>query len=510
MPDRRSVLPLGLALAAALALSFAITRLEPAPSSATSSAGPISPVSTEPGAARAPAARPRSSGPLRWIAAGGGGTPELNQVQLEQDLELAIETFAPSGPGLVLFAGGAGSASVQVLAQGRTPDPLVSELGELLAPRIGRGSRYRATHLAPDGPASAEAITSALEGALTDGDDPLTFFFGGHGEGGETPTDSHLALFGAHDLWVDDLAVLLDELGEHRTLRLVVASCFSGGFGEIAFDGADARRGPARTPRCGLFATTWDRESAGCDPNPDRAQQDGYSLHFLQGLRHRDRQGRWLPDEDIDFDRDGRVSLLEAHARARIAGRSFDVPTTTSERWLRHVAGEDPAVGADLPPPPWPEEQAVVGALEIELSLAGPLARERRERRARALAQLDEELTALGEEIELVTLELSAQLLHRWPALDDPWHPDYAAALGERTQIATFLSESPLRARWIELVREQGALHERRDALVLELAPLLRLERATTNLALAARVAADGGDAWHRYQDLLACERGRL
>ena len=44
-------------------------------------------------------------------------------------------------------------------------------------------------------------------------------------------------------------------------------ACDAGGFGELAFRAADPEQGPAETARCGLFATTWDRVAAGCDPN---------------------------------------------------------------------------------------------------------------------------------------------------------------------------------------------------------------------------------------------------
>ena len=105
----------------------------------------------------------------------------------------------------------------------------------------------------------------------------------------------------------------------------------------VAFETADESRGPSHTPRCGLFAGTWDRETSGCDANPDRRAQESYGLHFLHALAGKDRSGNALEPKRIDFDHDGKIGLLEAHARARIAAMSLDVPTTTSERFLRSV-----------------------------------------------------------------------------------------------------------------------------------------------------------------------------
>jgi hypothetical protein len=57
--------------------------------------------------------------------------------------------------------------------------------------------------------------------------------------------------------------------------------------------------------------------------------------HALSGTR---RDGTPLP-ELADFDHDGTFGLLDAHTWARIEANSFDVPTTTSERWLeRHAS----------------------------------------------------------------------------------------------------------------------------------------------------------------------------
>src|SRR4029453_14151341 len=89
--------------------------------------------------------------------------------------------------------------------------------------------------------------------------------------------------------------------------------------------------GAAPGNRCGFFASTWDRPANGCDPDPERGRQEGYSLHFLEAPRGQDRAG--APVAGLDLDGDGKVSLLEAHTRARIASRSLDVPPPTSERW---------------------------------------------------------------------------------------------------------------------------------------------------------------------------------
>lgn len=503
MIDRRA--PWSVPLLAALvgAATFALAREAPARAPAAPPAHPRA-------AARA-ASPPPAHGPLRWILAGGGPTPELNQVQLEQDVLLAREVLARSGPGLTLFAGGPGSRAVQVLDASAPRDDLRARLAGLFDPRAGRDARYREAAVHPGGAASAEAILAALEGALLDADTPLTLYLAGHGQGGDAPHESRFLAWGAHDLWVQDLAALLDDLPGHRPLRVVITACYSGGFAELVFEGASEERGPATSERCGFFATTWDRAASGCDPNPDRGAQEGYGIHFLHALRAEDRDGDPLPPEELDLDGDGAISLLEAHTRARIASGSLDVPVTTSERFLRAASAHlaDAAPGDD---PPLPEERAVVDRLTRRTGLSRP------ERAHERLAQVSAEVERLGAELDRLDAEIAdaeaslvGALLHRWPVLDDPWHPRFAEALeGERDAIEAFLAESGDEARRAALLEERERVAAEHDRLLLESAPLERLARAMETMDLAARLRAAGGEGWRRYQELLACERGAL
>lgn len=518
--DRRALWSLPLVFALVAGGAWALSRVRSEPRSARAPAPRPTPRSP---AVAGPAAPP--GGPFRWIVAGGGSLPELNQVQLEQDVELAAEVLSARGPGLLLFAGGAGSRAVQVVdapADGEarageaTPasqaTDLRARLAALFGPGLDRAARYRRTELAVDGAASAEGITSALEGALGDGDAPLTVYLAGHGVGGEAPHESRFLTWGAHDLWVEDLAAVLDDTPGHRPVRLVVTACYAGGFAELAFDAADPARGAARTDRCGLFATTWDRAAAGCDPNPDRGAQEGYGIHFLHALAGRGRDGE-LPAERLDLDGDGAISLLEAHSRARIASRSLDVPVTTSERFLRAAVEPSMVTGrqADASAARFlPEERAVVAALTERLELARPdEVHARLEAHRLALDERAAELDGLDAELDAVEGELRASLLHRWPVLNDPWSPRFEATLAASGEaIATFLDASALTARRAELQRERARVADRHDARLVAMAPLERLARALETLRLAAALRAEGGRYWLRYQALLACERG--
>jgi hypothetical protein len=435
-----------------------------------------------------------------WLIAGGGGTPEFNQVSIEQDLELARSVLA--GEGLVLFAGGRGADGVQVLRDGEDDDALVGQLADLFAPRGGRTSRYRPTTLAVDAAATADRVRAAIAASVADDAAPLLIYLAGHGAPATSPADTGVEMWGQTSVRAVDLAGTLD--AGARPVRLVITSCFSGGFAELGFVGADARAGRPARGRCGLFAATAEREASGCDPNPDRAAQEGYGLHFLNALRGRDREGEALAREQLDIDGDGRISLLEAHTRVRVASGGIDVPTTTSERWLRVKAA---GLRGRSKPARLPEEDVVIAALAGELGS---------EATARAgLEQVQKDMSLITGRIDQASAdedaafrETAGELLARWPVLDDPWHPDFAATLtGGRGAIAQHLQASEAYAAYAAARAAGEAAQVELGAALQRSARLERLVRAYETRALAGRLLAKGGADWRAYEALLACER---
>jgi hypothetical protein len=452
----------------------------------------------------------------RWLGIAGGAEPSSTQVSIEQDMVLLRDVMGPTGA--VLFAGGSTVPSVQVLEPAPAQLPLRERLGEFFDPRPGRRARYRKPAIPIDGPATTTATQQVLERLLERPGAQLLVYIAGHGVAGQRPVENVVHLWGGWPLEVPALAELLD--GAQRPVRLVMTTCHSGGFAELAFAGADAKASrPAAGDHCGLFATSWDQEASGCDPNPDRAAQEGYGLHFLNALRSRGRDGVAQPRSRFDLDGDGRISLLEAHTRARIASRSIDRPTTTSERWLRHAAGADePDAGVppELEPPPaqsfqqrLPEEHAVVTQLGPALGLrdAGA-ARARMNELDTALRDLDEALRDLEADRDDAYAALRIALLERWPVLDDPWHPQFPAVLaGHGDAIARVLEQSPAASNYRRLQQQTDSQSQRYDDLRVQHAVTSRLWAAWETAALAAQLERRGGSAWQHYQKLLGCER---
>jgi hypothetical protein len=228
-------------------------------------------------------------------------------------------------------------------------------------------------------------------------------------------------------------------------------------------------------------------------------------MHFLQALRGRNRNGQLLADGAVDFDGDGRISLLEAHTRARLTSASIDVPTTTAERWLRQTAPTDgPGENVALP-----EEDVVIAALNKQLGVDDEAAaRKQQEALSARMLELKRQLDEAEDEESIHYEKLRVALLERWPVLDDPWHPLFQRYVRrEHESIESFLQAAPEVETYQQARRKLDRRGLRYDQGRFHAAIVQRLIRAYENRDLAARLRAAGGASWNTYARLLACER---
>jgi hypothetical protein len=462
-------------------------------SDTTPSPGPIPPIAPS-----------LAAGSLRFIAIGGGPSPESTEVSLEQDIDL-VRRALPA-PGAVLFAGGSSSRSVRELDPAATGDSVKLALGDLFAPRAGRQSRYRTPDFNAER-ATRENVERRLSAAFAEGGAPLIVYIAAHGDQGSDPRSNTVALWGGGSLSVSELAQLHEQ--RQRPLRLVATSCFSGGFAELAFAHADpSGRRPSQVPRCGLFAGTADRETSGCDPNPNRRAQESYGLYVAHALAGTRRDGTPLALADADFDHDGKIGLLDAHTWARIEAVSFDVPTTTSERWLRSAEpGQAP-----IDPSVLPEDHAVIERLGAALGLTSEVAvRKRWNQLDRQLDELDAAVDTAESALSERAADEATLLLERWPVLDDPFHPEFDATFREhRADIEIALTASPEARQRAEASQRAHTLYDEVDRLGVDEARVFRLMRAYETLHEASALLKKGGPAARYYASLLSCERAPL
>lgn len=255
---------------------------------------------------------------LHVLIAGSGPDLEHNQVAIESNVRYVARLLPPGATTRVLFADG----------NARTRDVFYLD--------AHGGSQFRAPRLpsldAPnrlrDFDAQARALTSGRPA-------PLLLYFTGHGSPSEVGDDANndYDMWGGDSLSVRHLAGVLDRIPPSVPVTVIMVQCFSGSFGNLLFQNADAHARLAPRRLCGFFASIAQRPAAGCTPEVNEADYHDFTGYFFAALSGTDRLGR--PTSGADYDGDGRVGMNEAFAYALIHDESIDTPVCTSDIFLR-------------------------------------------------------------------------------------------------------------------------------------------------------------------------------
>ena len=124
------------------------------------------------------------------------------------------------------------------------------------------------------------------------------------------------------------------------------------------------------------------------------------------------------------------------------------------------------------------------------------------------MVDVNARLVTQGEVEDLAYRRTAADLLARWPVLDDPWHPEFAAMIAsEGPDIAAALATSEPYAEYLAAGVELAAARDEHAELLARSAKLKRLVRALETRTLAGELRRRGGADWRAYEALLACER---
>lgn len=262
-----------------------------------------------------------------FLAYGGGGAPDYNEIALEKNMLYFQRTLKTVGydPTIapIFFANGTdGKATVRYL------DPKGKETFK--APEI---PHLRGAATPPNLQKSLQQIGQEAKAKA------LFFYFTGHGHLNEkNPNNNAMWMWGDEPVTVQQLSQMLDRLPPKMPVVTMMSQCFSGSFANIIYKAGDPHQGIALQTRCGFFATIKTNPSVGCTPEVDEADYRDYSSSFYAGLSGRDRVGKVMPS--ADYNRDGRISFAEAHAFAKVDEQTSDLPISTLEVWLQEPASE--------------------------------------------------------------------------------------------------------------------------------------------------------------------------
>ncbi|MEO1171738.1 MAG: hypothetical protein AAFX94_06760 [Myxococcota bacterium] len=257
-------------------------------------------------------ARPEEPSPALIVFGGSAPASVGEEVSLEVQVEKLESALANRSPSVMFGAGE--SKFVRVLKAVPRGGALAALVGSPGLPA------RRPTTLSVEGPAGREELLTALEGSA--GAAGGTVVFGvGHGTRPKRNGDGSIDLAGTNGrLWVSELERSLDAQPRSGDTALVLGHCFSGAFARIA-----RKRSAAR--RCALTAVPPDRPSDGCVTEEADRSVRAYAWMIGEAL------GRAA---ESDVNGDGRVTLAEAHAFARIHDPTANVPYSSSEDWIRY------------------------------------------------------------------------------------------------------------------------------------------------------------------------------
>jgi hypothetical protein len=357
-----------------------------------------------------------------------------------------------------------------------------------------------------------EELTPALEKTLAGlaPEAELLLIFNGHGgEGRDVYADNTLDLWGPSAITVVELDRILEKAPDQATIRFVLPQCFSGGFASLMYRPPGNRRLSTQN-RCGFMSQEAKRGAEGCQLDVGDAEYRDYTTYFFAALAGRSRQGGPLAS-DPDLDRDGKVSLREAHWYTLRTAVSYDLSRSTSEVFLEDW---EPRALRDARVP----DNAASVYWQIAADVAarhgwGLEAAELESRRR----ELDKQVEAderskeqLSSEIEALQKRLRELLIERWPQLRQPleelpWEQG-DPVLGE---INAFLAGN---AEYIRLRAALRALPAAENAELERARLKTQVEKVERMLNLARLEALFDRHAERRereqYRRLVDCEEG--
>jgi hypothetical protein len=263
-----------------------------------------------------------------FLVLGGGGAPSYNEIAIEKNVlyfqrTMKVLGFDPSQSTILFANGNDGRETVRYLDANR--------LEQFKAPNI---PYLKATATVDNLRQSFQQIASTSDRR------PLFFYFTGHGSHNrEDENNNKMILWNEQRLTVRQFATFLDRLPPSKPVITVMVQCYAGAFANsLVYENGDPQAKITDRHRCGFFATTKSLPSVGCTAEVNEADYRDYSSSFFAGLSGTNRIGQRVAS--ADYNQDGRVSYLEAHAFAKVDERAADLPISTSESWLQSQLSE--------------------------------------------------------------------------------------------------------------------------------------------------------------------------
>jgi hypothetical protein len=459
-----------------------------------------------------------------FLTIGGGESPTNNQISLEKNVLYLQRFLSDSGlgsmPHEIYFANGKEVGRDIQFVDPTSPPPRANALlAQIFNREENLDASYR-PHSIPGvkGAANRAAIGKWFETAspkLKDGD-RLFIYFSGHGGAGKPVRNTTLAMWGEGGLPVKEFAGLLDKIDPKVQVVLIMVQCHAGGFADVIFKDAQAGTHMSSAQRCGFFATSAERNAAGCTSDIDEDNYREYSTYFFAALYGKTRAGQSV--RRPDYDGDGHVSLSEAHSYVQITSDTIDIPVATSDIFLRSCSkaekGKAEQVSADeavdtLLAHARAEQRVVIEELskQLELKQDGRMAETKKlaDKFDKERKDLDSQKRKLQRDLNPLRGQIQSAVKLRWPELSNPWHPKSMEILKkEADDLVKAIEKHPRFKRFTELGNEIDGLSARNMDLERKWVKCQRLMQTLQSIALAAnlqRVASE--ELQEKYREIV-------
>ena len=349
---------------------------------------------------------------------------------------------------------------------------------------------------------------------------------GGKSSDKKNDGNTTLYLWGKKTVNVNQLQTHLEKLPDGVGVTFVMAQCYSGGFANSIFDGANKESDDFEFPVAGFFSTVHSRQAAGCTPDINEEDYDEFSSHFWAAINGESRVGNLV--DAADYDGNGMVDFDEAFAYTVIVSQNIDIPIKTSGVYLRarsKYRREDrenqqllaqKGDFAEVLKLAKPAERAMLESISEQLGLKDA---ERYAEAEEAANAIEKERTNLQNQIngkkkrqDELRKALQRRLRERWPELANILSAQAVRLLtDEADAFVAEVEQQPDFREWQALQTERDELDSERFVLEKKWAKHIRFMRAHNNVVLAKNLQVLGDKAAiARYAKIVANERGAL
>ncbi len=282
-------------------------------------------------------------GSQQVVIIGGGPIPKESQVSIYLNTEWIIKVINQYDPDLIshIFFTDGNDTGVDVHTQDLASDDyeMLKPLAMVYNMDLENSYQYYSSEVAPIVETTElKNVAEKLQNIFTSmgKDDELMLIFQGHGDYKRFDTSGNtLRLWNDTRMSVTQLEALMSQAHPDATIRFLLPQCYSGAFSKLIYKDAQIDNGVAEGKRCGFLAQNEHTGSEGCTVSVRTGDYQDYSSYFFSAIDNKTIDGENL-NSSADFNKDGKVTLKEAHEYTLSNAFSVDYSRSTSDDYLEH------------------------------------------------------------------------------------------------------------------------------------------------------------------------------